>query len=257
MAALRASLATERFGRTAESRWLARVDSTNVILRAAARAGAPEGTIVAAEEQVAGRGRQGRRWQAPYGSSILVSLLLRPPPEVNAGLLPFVAAVAAAAILEEVFDLPVTLKWPNDVQVGGRKLAGILVEGEFTGDRLDGVVAGMGLNCNVDRATLAALDVPATSLLAELGRPVERVPLLAALLARWEQQYAALLAGTSPIPAWRQRVTMLGATIEVREEGLAPWQGVALDVVDGGALLVRDESGTIRTLHAAEVSVRA
>lgn len=256
LAALRDRLTTATFARPAESRWLGRVDSTNLIARAAARAGAPEGTLIVAEEQTAGRGRLGRRWQAPYGSSLLMSLLLRLPATVYPALLPFVTAVALAETLEQVFALQPTLKWPNDVQVMGRKLAGILAESEFVGDRPDAVVVGVGLNVNIGPEVLAPLVPPATSLLVELGHPVERVPLLAAFLARWEVGYLTLLAGESPLPAWRRRAPMLGAPVEVRPAGGPPWTGVALDVTEGGALLVRDATGKTRTVHAADVSVR-
>ncbi|MCZ7570132.1 MAG: biotin--[acetyl-CoA-carboxylase] ligase [Ardenticatenaceae bacterium] len=256
LAALIKRLTTTTFGRPAESRWLGQVDSTNLIARAVARAGAPEGTLIVAEEQLAGRGRLGRRWQAPYGSSLLVSLLLRPPPTVSPALLPFVAAVAVAETLEQLFVLQPALKWPNDVQVGGRKLVGILAESDYIGDRLDAVVVGVGLNVNIAPDLLAPLAAPATSLLVELGRPVARVPLLATFLARWEQRYHALLAGESPLPAWRRRAPMLGAPVEVRPAEGPPWAGVALDVTASGALLVRDAGSTVRTVHAADVSVR-
>lgn len=254
--ALRTLLTASTFGRPAESRWLGRVDSTNLIARDAARAGAPEGTLIVAEEQRAGRGRLGRRWQAPYGSSLLVSLLLRPPATVYPALLPFLTAVALAETMEQILAVQPALKWPNDVQVDGRKLAGILAESDYTGDQLDAVVVGVGLNVNIPRELLAPIAPPATSLLIELGRPVERVPLLAAFLARWENRYRALLRGESPVPAWRTRAPMLGAPIEVRPAEGSSWSGIALDVTDNGALLVRDAAGLVRTVHAADVSVR-
>lgn len=257
LAALRAGLTTQTFGRPHESRWLGSVESTNLIARAAALDGAPEGTLVVAEEQVAGRGRLGRRWLAPYGSSLLVSLLLRPPPTVRPTLLPFVAAVALAETLERRLGLVPELKWPNDVRLDGRKLAGILAETEYAGDRLDAVVVGVGLNCNIEARVLAELDQPATSLLAALGHPVDRVALLAAFLEEWERRYQDLLAGRSPLPDWQRRAWMLGRPVTVYPVEGAPWMGVAIGLSEAGALFVRDEAGACREVQAADVSVHS
>jgi BirA family transcriptional regulator, biotin operon repressor / biotin---[acetyl-CoA-carboxylase] ligase len=151
---------------------------------------APEGAVAVAGEQTEGRGRLGRRWEAPAGTSILCSVQLRP--EVNAAVFPeltVVGAEACAEAIRAVTGLEPTLKPPNDVLVGGRKVAGIL--GEAGAGR---VVLGTGINANIPVGELP-LDVriPATSLLAETGGPVDRVELLVELLAALERRYDAWL----------------------------------------------------------------
>jgi BirA family transcriptional regulator, biotin operon repressor / biotin---[acetyl-CoA-carboxylase] ligase len=153
---------------------------------------APEGTVVVAGEQTAGRGRLGRRWLAPAGASLLCSLQLRPPlaperlPELTV-----VAARACAEAIAALTGLEPELKFPNDVLVGGRKVAGILAEA-----REGRVVLGIGVNVNVPAGELPQeVDRPATSLLAETGREIDRAELLAELLDRLEARYDAWVSG--------------------------------------------------------------
>jgi BirA family transcriptional regulator, biotin operon repressor / biotin---[acetyl-CoA-carboxylase] ligase len=154
-----------------------------------------EGTVAVAEEQTAGRGRLGRRWHAPAGTSVLCSVLLRPavPPE-RLPELTLVAAHACADALAEAADLAVAVKEPNDVLIGGRKTAGIL------GEAREGyVVLGIGINVNVAASELPhRAEIPATSLLEESGQRVPRAPLLAALLERLEYRYRAWLQSIEP-----------------------------------------------------------
>lgn len=257
LAAVQARLATATFGRTAASQWLGVVDSTNRVAREAAAAGAPEGTLVVAEQQSAGRGRRGRGWVAPYGSSLLLSLLLRPPRATPLGLLPFVAAVALAETVAAQTGLALALKWPNDLLLDGLKVGGILAESEWAGGGPATVVVGVGVNVNTTAADLAALDIPATSLAVALGRPVDRMALLAEFLVRWEAGEQARRAGRSPLPAWRRYAALLGQPVTVYPATGDPWPAVALDVTDEGALRVRDAHGCERLVHAADVSIRA
>jgi len=158
--------------------------STQLLLAA----DAPEGALVAAEEQTAGRGRLGRRWLAPPGTSLLCSLQLRP--DVPGERLPELTGVAAQAVAETVAALAGVepeMKFPNDVLVGGRKLAGVLAEA-----REGRVVLGIGINVNVGEGDLPQdVDTPATSLLVDSGRELDRAELLAELLERLERRYDA------------------------------------------------------------------
>ena len=151
---------------------------------------APEGAVVVAGEQTAGRGRLGRTWHAPSGTSLLCSVQLRPT--VSQERLPELTGVAARACadaIEAVGDVRTELKFPNDVLVAGRKVAGILAEA-----REDRVVAGIGVNVNIAEDDLpTGLDTPATSLLVETGREIDRVELLVELLVRLERRYGAWL----------------------------------------------------------------
>jgi BirA family biotin operon repressor/biotin-[acetyl-CoA-carboxylase] ligase len=173
-----------RFGRPYEH--VGSTPSTQLLLAS----NAPEGALVAAEEQTEGRGRLGRRWLAPYGTSLLCSLQLRP--DVAGEHLPELTGVAAQAVAETVgavVALEPELKFPNDVLVGGRKLAGVLAEA-----REGRVVLGIGINVNVAKEELPLeVDTPATSLLVETGRELDRAELLVELLVRLERRYDAWL----------------------------------------------------------------
>ena len=147
----------------------------------------PEGAIAVCEEQTGGRGRMGRRWEAPEGSSILVSVLLRPPPERRAAELTLVAAVATAVVVERATGLAAQIKWPNDVMLDRRKVAGGLAE-----LRDGAVVLGIGLNVTQLLAELPdGAGSPAGSLRSVTGRVLERGPILADLLLELEQRYEA------------------------------------------------------------------
>ena len=175
-----------RFGRPYE--YVASTASTQLLLPPEA----PEGALVAADEQTAGRGRLGRRWLAPAGTSLLCSLQLRPA--IASERLPELTGVAANACAEAVAaltGLKPELKFPNDVLVGGRKLAGVLAEA-----REERVVLGIGVNVNVTAEELPQeVDRPATSLLVETGRELDRADLLAELLERLEQRDRVWLSG--------------------------------------------------------------
>jgi BirA family transcriptional regulator, biotin operon repressor / biotin---[acetyl-CoA-carboxylase] ligase len=154
-----------------------------------------EGAVAVAEEQTAGRGRLGRTWHAPARTSVLVSVNLRPTIEVaRLPELSIVAGLATADAIAAETGIRPELKFPNDVLIGGRKVAGILAEA-----RDDRVVLGIGINANIVEAELPrGVDTPATSLQVELGKPVDRAKLLAALLERLEARYDAWTSGGAP-----------------------------------------------------------
>ena len=248
-------LDTDLFGR--RTVYLRETGSTSDVARRLAEEGAPEGTLVLAEHQTAGRGRLGRRWHAPPGSGLLFSLIFRPPlaPD-QVQQLTMVCGLAVVDAIAATTGLQAGLKWPNDILVGSNKVGGILSEVEFRGERVDYAVVGIGLNVNLDQEQLPqGLAMPASSLSSELGRPVDRVSLLRALLQAVERRYLALHQGTSPHEAWAQRLTMLGQTVVVRlaEERL---EGVAEGVAANGALLLRLPDGQQRSILAGDVSLR-
>lgn len=222
---------------------LGEVDSTQIEARRLAEAGAPEGTVVRAEHQTQGRGRLGRRWVDEPGSTLLVSIVLRPA--VDPGRLPqlsLVAGVAVAEALEQTSSLPVALDWPNDLLVGGLKVAGILAESFPAPEGGSVVILGIGINVNQTRfgEDLAGL---ATSLALAAGRPFDREPILAAVLDRLEAWYRRWLAeGFEPVrEAWRRGSATLGRRVSA--DGGAV--GIAEDLAEDGALLVRTEAGAL------------
>lgn len=246
--------------------------STNDLAKQRAEKGAREGLLVIADEQTAGRGRMGRRWWAPAGSALLTSLLFRPliPPEQpgvslhTVQQLVMLCALAAADAVTDLTTLPVELKWPNDLIVSGRKLAGLLAESIFKGDRLDSVVVGLGMNTNTDFASAPLFAVPATSLRIELGHPVGRLPLLVSYLDGVARRYAQVKEGVSPYDEWASRLATLGQHVTARvsdrtalgEDTPQYLSGVAQGVAADGALLLRTEDGIVHRLFAADVSLQ-
>jgi BirA family biotin operon repressor/biotin-[acetyl-CoA-carboxylase] ligase len=225
--------------------------STNDRLKEEARAGAPEWTLVLADEQTAGRGRQGREWTSPRGN-LYLSVLLRPA-FGRPGLIPLMAAVAVAEALAEE-GIEARVKWPNDVQAGGRKLAGILSESTSVSSApLEWVVVGIGVNLVSAPAELAAT---ATSVAAESGgQAPETVEAAAGILARLGVWYDSLSReGPSRlVAAWRTRSLPWWGEVVEALSGDQVLRGVARDVDEDGALVLEGENGSRVRLLSGEV----
>ncbi len=247
-----AGLATRFIGQTVYY-WPA-VGSTNAELKRLADEGAPEGTLAIADEQTAGRGRLGRTWVAPPGSSLLMSLLFRPDwlAPAQAAQLTMLCALAAADAVVEIAGAQPSLKWPNDLLLNGKKLAGVLTELGFSADKLAWAVVGVGLNVNADFAGQPDLADTAISLSLTVGRPVSRLRLLHAYLTDVETRYDALRAGQSPHREWAARLATLGQAVTVHApDGV--YQGTAEGVDEAGALLLRRPSGEAVRILAGDV----
>ncbi len=232
------------------------IDSTNTRAVTLAQKGAPEGLLVLADHQTQGRGRLGRQWFAPPGSSLLFSLLLRPPLAVSqAQRATMVCTVAMVEAIAEVTGLKAQIKWPNDILLCGGKLGGVLTELGARGAALEYAVVGMGLNVNLDLASLPPVMTPPASLSAALGRKVPRAVLLGAFLRHAEALYEALKGGWSPYEVWREHLATLGQRVAVgtAEEVI---EGLAKDVDADGALLIRTDAGDLRRILAGDVTLR-
>ncbi|MEV7778026.1 biotin--[acetyl-CoA-carboxylase] ligase [Kitasatospora sp. NPDC088351] len=237
---------------------VAETGSTNNDLAALARAGAPQGAVLVAEVQNAGRGRLERQWTAPTRSGLFLSVLLRPDgvPVERYGWLPILVGVAAASTLSRVAEVEVGLKWPNDLQVvvdgTERKLGGILTE--LSGGA---VVAGLGLNVSLREAELP---VPTAASLALAGAAVtDRATLLRALLREFADLYAEWTAAAGDphasglLPAYTDRCTTLGRPVKVLLPGDRELLGEAVAIDGDGRLVVRTPDGARRAVGAGDV----
>lgn len=256
--------------RFAEVRWVAETGSTNADVLVAARDGAPEGLVIVADHQTAGRGRAGRTWTAPAEASLLCTVLLRPPAPL-APLVTFALAVAAAEAVEELARVEPGLKWPNDLVIeegpATLKLAGILAEAEWphTSSAAIGhreprpdvrvtVAAGIGLNIDWPDPIPDELEGIATALNHLTGVVVGRRELLEAMLRHLELRYAQLLAGDTigVLDAWRARSATLGQTVRVHTVS-GELVGKAVDVTAGGHLIVDSVEGDRREIAVGDV----
>jgi BirA family transcriptional regulator, biotin operon repressor / biotin---[acetyl-CoA-carboxylase] ligase len=234
-------------------RTVASTGSTNADLLAA---GGREGQVLAAEEQTAGRGRAGRTWVSRPGASLTFSVLLRPTsvPLAARGWLPLLTGLAVVAGVRTASGVAATLKWPNDVLVGDRKLAGILAE---QAPDEDAVVIGIGLNVALPEAALpvSPAGLPATSLLVE-GADVAREPLLVEILRALERGYLAFAADPDParsglLAQYRAACSTLGREVRVELPAGRVLAGTAEDVDPSGRLLVRPAGATSATAVSA------
>jgi BirA family biotin operon repressor/biotin-[acetyl-CoA-carboxylase] ligase len=218
------------------------VGSTNALAKERAAAGAAHGTTITADEQTAGRGRQGRAWIAPAGGALLMSVILRPLIE-RYRLAPLAAALAVAEVCEELAGVRAQIKWPNDVWIDGRKVGGILIEARPEHDiECSWMVVGIGLNTRLQIDQLPPeLRSTAASLELDPGSDA-----LGPLLIRLDHHLHAEPAET--IAAWRSRDALRGR--EISWEG---GEGIAAGIDDEGNLLVRGCGGGVRTLRSGEV----
>jgi BirA family biotin operon repressor/biotin-[acetyl-CoA-carboxylase] ligase len=233
-------------------RVVARTGSTNADVAALARAGEPEGLVLVALHQTAGRGRLGRTWTAPVGSGLTFSVLLRPPAAARRTLLPLLAGVCVATAVARVGRIEVALKWPNDVLADGdRKLGGILAEAVEP----DAVVLGVGLN-----VALAADDLPvptATSLAIAGASTTDRDAVLAAVLDELADRHTRWCeSGAEPdavLAAYRPLCRTLGRQVRAELPGGRVVEGVAEDVADDGSLLLVTPAGDRVAVFAGDV----
>jgi BirA family biotin operon repressor/biotin-[acetyl-CoA-carboxylase] ligase len=230
------------------------IDSTNTEALRWAEKGAPEGALVAADHQTSGRGRRGRSWVSLPGRAVLFSLVLRPAPGPTLQLLTTAMGVGVAEAVESLTGVPAQIKWPNDVTVEGRKLAGILVETRLMGGDVDAAVAGIGINLYAPPGEVGA---GATSLATEAegvgGRVPSRAELLGAATGAVEAVYALLPQHLDEVvERARARSAVLRRAVVVRLADGRALEGRATDLLDDGALALR-VGGRVVRIDAGEV----
>ena len=232
------------------------LSSTMDAARRLAEGGAPEGTVVLAERQTRGRGRFNRAWVSPPGQNLTFSIVLRPPLE-RMRILNMAASVAIVDAVLATTGLAATVKWPNDVRVGGRKVAGVLIEARAGEGGGDYAVLGVGINVNHDPTPSLTPPAEATSLATAAGRPVERLPVLRAFLRSLDALYATDVDDERLFARWRGALDTLGRRVRVAwgGDGTVVAEGVAVDVTCDGDLVLRRDDGSTVTLNAGEVTV--
>jgi len=233
-------------------------DNTNNQAKALAYEGAPEGALVIAEEQSQGRGRRGRTWFSPAGQGIYATVILRSLiPLSEAPKLTLLTAVAAADALESQTGLPIRIKWPNDILVNGRKLAGILTEIGTEMDAVDFAVIGLGLNVNIPQASFPSdLRSPATSVLIEKGQPFPRIRLLQAWLGALETYYSLFRQGDFDVilSRWKILTDIVGSRIAVDLPGRR-YTGEVQEVDENGVLILKEPGGTFQRIFSGDISL--
>ena len=232
------------------------IDSTNLWIKRLAKEGAPEGTLALAEFQSAGRGRLGRSWEVPEGTSVMMSILLRPKFEPQyAPTLTLVMGMAVAKAVKSLgFD--VSIKWPNDVVVSHKKICGILTEMVVRDGKIDYAVIGVGINVNIKEFPEEMVD-KATSLYLESGKEFDRSQIPGLVMEAFEKYYEKF-AATCDLSGLKEEYESILANYNqpVRVLAKEPYEGVARGITDGGELLVEKTDGTIVAVSAGEVSVR-
>ena len=231
-------------------------DSTNLWIKRLAKEGASEGTLALAEFQSAGRGRLGRSWEVPEGTSVMMSILLRPKFEPQyAPMLTLVMGMAVAKAVKKLsFD--VSIKWPNDVVVSHKKICGILTEMGVRDGKIDYAVIGVGINVNIREFPEEMAD-KATSLYLESGKEFDRSQIPGLVMEAFEEYYEKF-AATCDLSGLKEEYESILANYNqpVRVLAKEPYEGVARGITDGGELLVEKTDGTIVAVSAGEVSVR-
>lgn len=249
-----------------QTNWLAQhmhvyedVDSTQQLAHQFAQQGAANGTVILAEQQNAGKGRLGRTWFSPKGTGLWMSFVLRPElalPQVPQ--LTLLSSVAVLRGIKQVVDVDVQIKWPNDLLINHRKLAGILTELNAEADRVNFVILGIGINVNQKREHFPddLLNV-ATSLCVETGQVINRKQLFIHIVKQWEELYELYLhKGFSPIRTlWEANSVSMGKVIKARTTN-GVLEGIAQGITNEGVLLLQDSDGTIHKIYSADIETK-
>jgi BirA family biotin operon repressor/biotin-[acetyl-CoA-carboxylase] ligase len=233
--------------------------STNADAFRLAEAGADEGTVIIADAQKGGKGRMGRVWSSPPGINLYCSVVLRPTVKpYQAPQLTFLSAVAVARAIELTTELKPEIKWPNDVLISGRKVAGLLNEMSAETDGINFVILGIGVNLNMQAAQFPAdLRTPATSLLLEQGRAVGRAQFAATMLMELDRLYGDFLQhGFGPVrEEWQQRCNANGREVSVSDGAAETMRGSFAGIDGEGAMLVRLPNGSVERILSGDVRV--
>jgi len=257
------SILSEQIRDGLTTRWLGKtihcydaVESTNLLAIEMAQKGAPEGTVVLADQQLSGRGRGNRSWHSPAGVGVYCSIVLRPKMAPAKGqLITLMAGVSIVKAISLRTGLSPRVKWPNDILINDRKVAGILLESRVSGAQIVYAVLGFGINVNNDSADLPEdIRVKASSLLIELKKPVDRGTLVMEIFAELERIYERFQRDDFPLilEQWRHYSSTLGQRVRIWQKDEAT-EGIAVDLTEDGGLLLKVEGGKQIVVHAGDV----
>lgn len=249
---IQAGLSTRYFGKNVH--YEKSVSSTQELAHRIASEGGEEGTIIVAEEQVAGKGRLGRQWYSPIGTGIWMSMILKPkiPPQ-QAPQLTLLTAVAVIRGIHAITGLNCDIKWPNDILLNGKKLVGILTEMQADLDQIQSVIIGIGINVN-QISFPEEIKETATSLRIEKGKEINRASIIKSILENFEELYEIYLKeGFLPIKImWEAHAITIGKRITARTMG-GSFQGFAQGITDEGILLLEDDLGDTHKIYSADI----
>ena len=234
------------------------LDSTNDHAKEMADKGSPEGTVIIAEEQKAGRGRLGRAWISPKHSNLLMSVLLRPEIDLPAVFaLTVIMALSVTDSIYEIFGLKTGIKWPNDIYFEGKKLGGILTEISVKGDRIEYAVVGLGLNINWKPEDMAGMRYAAVCIKDAMGSRVPRERIVYTILLRLESYYRMISTERQDdlYESWRRRSIVLGKWVEV-DTGERSISGRVIWLDNSGNLVLKDSEGREKKILYGDVSVK-
>jgi len=224
--------------------------STMDFAKRLAKEGIAEGVVVLCDEQTEGRGRQGRKWFASSSSSILMSVIFRPTleqlPQLN-----MLASLAIVLTIDRVAGVKSAIRWPNDVLIDGKKVAGILMENVFEGEALQAAIVGVGLNVSLDVSAYPEIASMATSLSTELGRELNRDDVLRPLLEETDLLYQAVKRNEDVYHRWLPHVETLGKTVRIRS-GRSVEEGLAQSINPDGSITLRRGDGSLVTIATGE-----
>ena len=232
-------------------------DSTNEWCKRMSKEGAEHGTLAVAEFQSAGKGRLGRRWTAPEGSSVMMSILLRPEFEPQyASMLTLVMGLSVAQTVKEL-DVEVSIKWPNDVVVSRKKICGILTEMGLENGKIREVIIGIGINVNLEEIQDDLKD-KATSLYLETGKKYDRNRVIGLIMEKFEKNYEKFVKTCDlslMLDDYNAMLANRSQPVHILDK-LNPYEGIAIGIDREGELLVKVADGAIRKVCSGEVSVR-
>jgi BirA family biotin operon repressor/biotin-[acetyl-CoA-carboxylase] ligase len=240
-----------------EVRYYDRVESTNDIAGEWVEKGVPDFSLLVSDEQTAGRGRTGRRWVTRPGGALALSLILYPTAgEVNEAVTRFtgLGAMAVCRALRDNYSLPAQIKWPNDVLVCGRKLAGILVEAQWSGDRITGLILGIGVNVS-SNAVPEVVDFPATCVETAIGQGVDRWNLLHHIIEELTQ-WRPLISSPEFIKSWEANLAFRGESVQIKVDDETHLEGMVIGLNPDGSLRLDTSVGKRISLRSGEIHLR-